>query len=183
MTRVTVGVERLRTLTAQWQWVTSIGRYLQPFTGNGNISIWVKDSRVGRKTPKQKKHHFETTATKRSFVWKNLVIYLRVEIILRLSMEVRFSWLSKKLKIEKKIWFLLRSLIFCNHLIDHPIQKKMTNILRCTRAELCIYISDWPKTPERLILEAISYITFSIYHMHLYYSLLCLRLGGNFMCI
>ena len=28
-----------------------IGQNLQPFTGNGNASIWVKNSRVGRKTP------------------------------------------------------------------------------------------------------------------------------------
>ena len=51
MPRVRVGVARLRTPTAQWQWVSSIGQNLQLLTGNGNVSIWMKNSRVGRKNP------------------------------------------------------------------------------------------------------------------------------------
>ena len=50
MSRFTVDVARLRTLTAQWPRVPSIGQNLQPFTGNIDISIWVKNSQVGRKT-------------------------------------------------------------------------------------------------------------------------------------
>ena len=46
---VTVGVARLRTLTAQWPWVS--GQNLKPFPCNGDVSIWVKNSQVGRKTP------------------------------------------------------------------------------------------------------------------------------------
>ena len=44
----TVGVANLRTLTAQWQWVLSIGQNLKSFTGNCDISIGVKNSWVGR---------------------------------------------------------------------------------------------------------------------------------------
>ena len=54
MPRVTVGVARWRTLTAQWPEVPSKGQNLQPFNGNGDLSKWVKSSRVGRKT--QNKH-------------------------------------------------------------------------------------------------------------------------------
>ena len=36
---------------AQWPWVPSIDQNLQPITGNGDVSKWVKNSRVGRKTP------------------------------------------------------------------------------------------------------------------------------------
>ena len=39
MTRVTVGVARLRTFIDQCQWVPSTGQNLKPFTGNGDISI------------------------------------------------------------------------------------------------------------------------------------------------
>ena len=45
-----VGVARLRTLTAQWPWVPSIGQNLLPFTGNGDVSKWMTKSWVGRKT-------------------------------------------------------------------------------------------------------------------------------------
>ena len=41
------------TLTAQWLCVPSIGRILQPFTGNGGVCIRVKRSRVGRKQTNQ----------------------------------------------------------------------------------------------------------------------------------
>ena len=47
---VTVGVARYRILTAQWPWVPSTGQTLKSFTDNGDISIWVKNYRVGRKT-------------------------------------------------------------------------------------------------------------------------------------
>ena len=50
MARVTVGVARLRSPTIKWPWVPSIYLNLQPFTGNGDVSISVKNSRVGRKT-------------------------------------------------------------------------------------------------------------------------------------
>ena len=49
MPRVTVGVEWLRILTAQWPWLPRKGQNLQPFIGNGDVSIWVKNSQVGRK--------------------------------------------------------------------------------------------------------------------------------------
>ena len=44
----------LKNSTAQWPWVPSIGQNLQPFTGNGDVSIWVKNSRMGRSTPHNK---------------------------------------------------------------------------------------------------------------------------------
>ena len=47
--RVTVGVVRWRILTAQWPWMPSVGQNLHPFIGNVNVSIWVKNSRVGWK--------------------------------------------------------------------------------------------------------------------------------------
>ena len=48
---VKVDVESYRTLTAQWLWVPSLGQNLQPLTGNGDVSVLVKNSRVGRLTP------------------------------------------------------------------------------------------------------------------------------------
>ena len=43
----------------------SIGKNLQPFTGNGDISIWVNNSRVGRKTTnKQTKNFYEINIIK-----------------------------------------------------------------------------------------------------------------------
>ena len=41
---------RYKTLTAQRPCAPSIGQNLQRFTGNGDVSIWVKDSGVERKT-------------------------------------------------------------------------------------------------------------------------------------
>ena len=46
-----VGVALLRTLTAQWPYVPSIGQSLQPFTGNGDASILEINSQKGRTTP------------------------------------------------------------------------------------------------------------------------------------
>ena len=56
MPRVTVGETRWRTLTAQWPWVPSIGHNLKPFTGKGDVFIWVKNSRLGRKPQTIRKH-------------------------------------------------------------------------------------------------------------------------------
>ena len=53
LSRVTVGVARWRTPTAQWVWVPSIGQNLQSFTDNRGVSVWVKYSLVGRKTIKR----------------------------------------------------------------------------------------------------------------------------------
>ena len=50
MPRVT-GVARWRTLNAQWPWVPSLGQNFKSPTSNGYVSIWMKNSRVGRKTP------------------------------------------------------------------------------------------------------------------------------------
>ena len=52
MSCVTVGVARLRTLTAQWPWVLSKGQNLQPFTVNGDFSYEWKFSN-GMINPKQ----------------------------------------------------------------------------------------------------------------------------------
>ena len=52
MPRVTVVVARLRTPTSEWPWVPIIGQNLPPFTGNVNVSIWVKNFIMGRKTSK-----------------------------------------------------------------------------------------------------------------------------------
>ena len=49
MLLVTVDVGCLRTLIAQCSSVPSTGQNLQLFTCNGDVSIWVKNSRVGRK--------------------------------------------------------------------------------------------------------------------------------------
>ena len=50
MPRVSVGVTRYRTLTVLWSWVLSIGRNLQSFINNDDVSKWVKNSRMGLKT-------------------------------------------------------------------------------------------------------------------------------------
>ena len=74
MSCVRVGVARLRTLTAHWPWVPSIGENLQPFTGKSDFSICVKNSRVGRKTPnKQSISSLEKSAW--HFVWINFNPY------------------------------------------------------------------------------------------------------------
>ena len=47
MPRVTEVVARSRTLAAQWPWEPSIGQNLQPFSGNGDVSILEKkDTRI-----------------------------------------------------------------------------------------------------------------------------------------
>ena len=50
-------------LTAQWLWVSSIGKKkLQLFIVNGDLSMWVKKSQMGRKTLnklKNKKKSFD----------------------------------------------------------------------------------------------------------------------------
>ena len=51
MSRATVGVASLRTHTAQWPYVPIIDQNLQHFTGDGNVSKWVKDFWVGQKIP------------------------------------------------------------------------------------------------------------------------------------
>ena len=43
-------------LTAQWPWVSSKSQILKPFTGNGDVSLWVKNSSVGHKTPNKQKN-------------------------------------------------------------------------------------------------------------------------------
>ena len=37
----------------------SIGQNLPPFIGNDDVSVWVKNSRVGQKTNKQKETELE----------------------------------------------------------------------------------------------------------------------------
>ena len=44
MPRVTIGVARLGTLTAQWPWVPGIGQNLMPYTGDSDVSICEKFS-------------------------------------------------------------------------------------------------------------------------------------------
>ena len=48
-----LGLSRLgfEHLTFRMRWVPSIGQNWLPFTGNGDVSIWVKNSWVGRQTP------------------------------------------------------------------------------------------------------------------------------------
>ena len=50
MPRITVGVAGKETITAQLPWVSSIGQNLQHLAGNGDVSIWLKNSRMGPKT-------------------------------------------------------------------------------------------------------------------------------------
>ena len=40
---------------AQWSWVPEKGEHFKPFSGNDDVSMWVKHSRVGRKTQQTKK--------------------------------------------------------------------------------------------------------------------------------
>ena len=37
-------------MNPQWSWVPSIGQNVKFFTGNGDVSKWVENSRVDRKT-------------------------------------------------------------------------------------------------------------------------------------
>ena len=57
MPHVTVGLAHQRTLTTHWPRVPSIGQNLQPFTVDGVVSKWVKNSRLGRKNSKQTHTH------------------------------------------------------------------------------------------------------------------------------
>ena len=50
---ISVGMARKRTLTAERSGVLSIGHNLLPFTGNGEVSIRVKNSGVGQNIPKK----------------------------------------------------------------------------------------------------------------------------------
>ena len=49
--RGTVGVARQGTFTVQWTWESNIVNICSPFTDSGDVSKWVRNSRVGRKTP------------------------------------------------------------------------------------------------------------------------------------
>ena len=49
----TIGLACQRTDTAQWPRAQNIGPNLQPFTSNDDVSIWVKNSRVGRQIRKK----------------------------------------------------------------------------------------------------------------------------------
>ena len=69
MPRVTVGETRWRTLTAQWPWVPSIGHNLKPFTGKGDVFIWVKNSRLGRKTQTNKETYQKWNMTWMTWVY------------------------------------------------------------------------------------------------------------------
>ena len=54
LSRVIVSGARQRSLTAEWPWMPCTGQNLQPFTGNGDVSISVKNSRVGRTNKRTK---------------------------------------------------------------------------------------------------------------------------------
>ena len=55
MSIVTVGVTREKNAIVQRPFVPNLNKNLDPFTSNGDLTIGVKNSRVGRKTPKQTK--------------------------------------------------------------------------------------------------------------------------------
>ena len=55
MSIVTVGVASKKNAIAQRPLVPNLNKKLDPFTGNGDQTIGVKNSQVGRKTPKQTK--------------------------------------------------------------------------------------------------------------------------------
>ena len=38
--------------------MSAVHRSMQPFTGNGDVSIWVKNSRMGRKNPNKQTNYF-----------------------------------------------------------------------------------------------------------------------------
>ena len=76
MPRFTADVALYRTLTTQWPWVPSIGQHLQPFTGNGEDSEWVKISRVGWKPP-NKQPNIDRIIAKNK-LYKNQGILYRV---------------------------------------------------------------------------------------------------------
>ena len=60
--------------TAQWPWVPSKSQSLKPSTVNGDVSKWVKHSRVGRNIQKQtnkQKHHmyFFNVWVRKKYYW------------------------------------------------------------------------------------------------------------------
>ena len=76
----------LKNLTAQWPWMPSIGQNLQPFTGNGDVSIWVKTFEWNGTSPQK---------TKQSSVYNG---HLRGPVTLkstaeRLAVELSLSYL------------------------------------------------------------------------------------------
>ena len=97
MSRVTVGVASLRTLTAQWPYVPIIDQNLQHFTGDGDVFKWVIDSWVGQKIPN--KQNIQTN-------WLFLLFENAVEICL-LSF---FTKLTFNIFINDTLVFLLSSL-------------------------------------------------------------------------
>ena len=46
-------------LTAQWPWQPSMGKNLQPFTYNVDVSIWVKNSPKGLKIPNKQTNQLQ----------------------------------------------------------------------------------------------------------------------------
>lgn len=53
----------IKNLTAPWPWIPSIGQNEQPFTGDGDVYNWVKNSRVN--PPLKKKYKQK----ERKLVW------------------------------------------------------------------------------------------------------------------
>ena len=57
----------------------SIGQNLQPFTGNDDVSIWVKNSRVGRKTKTNKNYKYIVSGPDHHMSpWTRNIIYFRI---------------------------------------------------------------------------------------------------------
>ena len=94
-TSIAVGVACKRTLTAQWPWVPGIGQNLQPFTGNGDVSIWVKNSRVGRETPNKQ---FKTNRNSLGLIWPLIFIFVLCH--------VSFNWSSLLFSHALKLCFM-----------------------------------------------------------------------------
>ena len=89
---VTVGVARERTLTAQWPWVPSIGQNLQPFTGHGDVSMWLKNSWLGQKSPSKQTNNNANSL----LVWNSLQFALIQILYVSLHWYENLSWYNRQ---------------------------------------------------------------------------------------
>ena len=83
-TLVVVGVARLRALTAPWRWVLSIWS----FTGNGDVSIRLKNSQLTWKSPNKDNSYLKYCAVLYDhfnvhfeYVWFSFKPYIRIVLL------------------------------------------------------------------------------------------------------
>ena len=83
--------------TAIWPWAPRMGQNLHPFPGYGDVSKWVKNSRVGRKPPNKRKIEFIIMVQ-----WNFDLLWKKYGSIVK-TMKLWFT-MDKNMIIYRKLW-------------------------------------------------------------------------------